>query len=249
MTENLEALHAEEERLRHLHKQLVEGKEELRDHLAVIQDGMNAIWVLVHEHTHRGDDELTMQFLGIRLFNLSAASTKLAYAGYYQSAFSAVRDLLETFFLVDYLVSNRSEIAIWRTATKEQLRGIFGPSAIRKALDKRDSFKEGRRKQIYDLISHHATHATPSGFRLTVKDQLGEIGPFYSEANFEAWAQELVKVVANAGVVLGTMFHKLAPELTITQVAYLDHLNAWKKKYFGGPDLWQADLDEPEKAP
>jgi hypothetical protein len=239
MINNLDSLHAEEERLRQVHKDLVSHKEDLRDHIDMIHEGMNVIWALTHEHEHRNDHELTMQFLGIRLFNLSAASIKLAYGGYYQCAFSAVRDLLETFFLVDYLRSNENQISVWKAATKDQLKGQFGPNAVRNALDKRDGFKEGKRKKIYDLISHHATHATPSGFKLTSKEQLGEIGPFYREVNFEAWAQELVKIIANAGVVFGSMFRNIDPNLLLTKAAYLEHLNNWKKKYFGAPDVWE----------
>jgi hypothetical protein len=234
---NLDILHTEEERLRQVHKDLVSNKEDLRDHIGMIQEGMNIIWALTHEHTYRNDDELTMQMLGIRIFNLSAGSIKLGYAGYYQSAFSAVRDLLETFFLVDYLCSNRDQISVWKGASKDQLKRQFGPSAIRNALDKRDGFKEGKRKQIYDLISHHATHATPSGFRLTVKDKLGEIGPFYSEVNFEAWMQELVKIMCNAGEVLGSIYQDADTKLLLTKAAYIDHLNEWKKKYYGGLDV------------
>jgi hypothetical protein len=235
MTENLDTLHAEEERLRDQHKKFIESKEDLKDHISIIHEAMNVVWALTHDHAHRSDDELTIQFLGIRIFNLAAASIKLAYAGYYQSAFSAVRDLLETAFLLDYLVSNQTQIPIWKNGTKDQLKGMFGPNAVRNALDKRDGFKEGKRKEIYDLISHHATHATPSGFKLTVKNQLGEIGPFYSENNFDAWAQELVKVMSSVGLVFGKMFHKLEPKLTLTKASYFDHLNNWRKKYFGAP--------------
>jgi hypothetical protein len=223
--------------LRDEHKKFAESKEDVRDHISIIHEAMNVVYALAHDHMHRNDDELTIQFLGIRIFNLSAASIKLAYAGYHQSAFSAVRDLLETAFLLDYLISNTSQIRVWKTATKDQLKGVFGPNAVRNALDSRDGFKEGKRKEVYDLISHHATHATPSGFKLTVKNQLGEIGPFYSEVNFEAWAQELVKVMSSAGVVFGKMFKNLEPELTLTKVSYLDHLSAWRKKYFGAPGI------------
>jgi len=93
---NLDTLHAEEERLRQVHKDLVSGRKDLRDHIAMIQEGMNIVWALTHDHTCRNDDELTMQMLGARLFNLSASSIKLAYSGYYQSAFSNLRDLLES---------------------------------------------------------------------------------------------------------------------------------------------------------
>src|ERR1700737_51177 len=106
MTQNLDTLHIEEERLRAEHKKFAESKEDVRDHISIIHDAMNVVYALTHDHMHRSDDELTIQFLGIRIFNLSAASIKLAYAGYYQSAFSAVRDLLETAFLLDYLTSN-----------------------------------------------------------------------------------------------------------------------------------------------
>jgi hypothetical protein len=237
MTQNLDSLHAEEERLRGEHKKFAESKEDVRDHISIIHEAMNVVYALAHDHIHRNDDELTIQFLGIRIFNLAAASIKLAYAGYYQAAFSAVRDLLETAFLLDYLVSNPSQIGVWKTATKDQLKGVFGPNAVRNALDSRDSFKKGKRKEIYDLISHHATHATPSGFKLTVKNHLGEIDPFYSEINFEAWAQELVRVMSSSGVVFGKMFKKLEPKLTLTKASYLDRLSTWRKRYFGAPDI------------
>jgi hypothetical protein len=239
MTENLDTLHDEEERLRVEHRKFVESKEDVRDHVLAIEEAMNVVYALTHDHAHRNDDELTIQFFGIRIFNLAGASIKLAYGGYYQTAFSTVRDLLETSFLLDYLVSNPNQISVWKTATKDQLKGVFGPNAVRNALDKRDGFKEGKRKEIYDLISHHATHATPSGFKLTVTNQLGTIGPFYSEDNFEAWVQELVKVMSGSGVVFGKMFQKLDPELTLTKAAYLEHLSGWKKKYFGGPNVWE----------
>ena len=174
----------------------------------------------------------------IGFFNATAASIKLAYSGYYQSAFSALRDFLETYFLVDFLGSNPHEIETWKAATTADLKGRFGPNAVRNALDKRDGFKEGKRKQIYDLISHFATHATPSGFRLTLKGHLGELGPFYGEDKFEAWAQEAVKMAGHAGVIYGATFDNVDAGLLEAKVQFLDDLNNWKKKYFGGPDIW-----------
>jgi hypothetical protein len=235
---NLATLHRKEERLRSEHLKLIEKREDLGDHIKLIQDAMNVIWAFTHDHTHRSDDELTLQFLGIRLFNTAASSIKLAHAGYYQNAFSALRDLLETYFLVDYLCSNRHQISEWRAASNEELRGRFGPNAIRQALDKRDGFKEGKRKIIYDLISHHATHATPSGFRMTVKDQLGEIGPFYSEENFVAWIQEAVKMLSHVGIIFASAFTEVEDRFLLLKSDYIQDLNAWKRKHFGGPDVW-----------
>jgi hypothetical protein len=65
---------------------------------------MNAIYAFTHDHAHGSENELTLQYLGIRLFNAAGASLKLALSGYYQKAFDQVRDVIETYFLVDYLV-------------------------------------------------------------------------------------------------------------------------------------------------
>jgi hypothetical protein len=124
-----------------------------------------------------GDDELTMQFLGIRLFNAAAASVKLALSGYYQKAFVHLRDILETYFLVDYLRSNPAQIAAWKNADNRTLRRDFSPMRIREALDKRDGYATQGRKKFYELVSQYASHATYRGFQLTAQRKLGQIGP------------------------------------------------------------------------
>jgi hypothetical protein len=40
--------------------------------------------VFTHDHQHGSKNELTLQYLGVRLFNAAAASIKLALSGYYQ---------------------------------------------------------------------------------------------------------------------------------------------------------------------
>ncbi len=144
--DNLVTLHVEEERLRGEHLALTAGSEELTDHIHMIREAMNMLWAFTHDYTQKNEDELTIQFLGIRLFNAAASSIKLAHSGYYQNSFSALRDFLETFFLVDFLVSNPETISEWRSADTKTLRNEFGPAAVRDALDKRDGFK-GKKTQ------------------------------------------------------------------------------------------------------
>ena len=232
--DNLATLHFEEERLRGVHLEQIASDEALQDHIYIIREAMNIIWALSHDHTNRDDDELVMQFLGIRLFNAAAASIKLSHGGYYQQAFSALRDFLETFFLVDYLVSFPDKIQPWKTAGEKQLRNEYGPAAIRVALDARDGFTEKKRKQVYDLISHYATHATPAGFGLVVKDNLGEIGPFYRPEMFSAWMHEAVKMICNSGIVFGYNFKDVDPKLLATKVKYVTDLKVWRAKYYEG---------------
>jgi pimeloyl-ACP methyl ester carboxylesterase len=91
--DNLHTLHAEEERLRDASLTLIGGREDLREHLAIVHEAMNAIFAFTQEHVQGSDDELTLQLLGIRLFNAAAASIKLALSGYYQKAFVHMRDI------------------------------------------------------------------------------------------------------------------------------------------------------------
>ncbi|WP_298255067.1 hypothetical protein [Bradyrhizobium sp.] len=84
--DNLISLHDEEEAIRTDSLALVAKRTDLTDHLALIQEAMNVIWAFTQEHVHNSDDELTFQFLGIRLFNAAAVSIKLALAGYYIAA-------------------------------------------------------------------------------------------------------------------------------------------------------------------
>lgn len=231
MTDNLSTLHDEEERLRAQTLAYIASNEELRDHLAIVRESMNIIWGVTHDHPHKNDDELTIQFLGIRLFNAAGASIKLAQSGYYQNAFQHLRDFLETYFLLDYLRSNANKIATWQAADKKQLTKEFSPRAIRTALDTRDGFTEGKRKQLYDLISSHATHVTYRGFRLTTKNMLGEIGPFFHEANLLAWLQESAKMLTHGAVVYSSHFTNVGLPLLRVKEKYLEDLGLWKKKY------------------
>jgi hypothetical protein len=102
-TDNLTSLHSHEEELRATSLAAINADAALSDHWNLVAEAMNAIYAFTHDHVHGSENELTLQYLGIRLFNAAGASVKLALSGYYQKAFHQVRDLIETYFLVDYL--------------------------------------------------------------------------------------------------------------------------------------------------
>jgi hypothetical protein len=108
---------------------------------------MNAICAFTRDHVHASENELTLQYLGIRLFNAAGASVKLALSGYYQKAFGQIRDLIETYFLVDYLSTYPEKIDEWKRADKKKRISHFGPGFIRNELDKRDGYTSGERKE------------------------------------------------------------------------------------------------------
>jgi hypothetical protein len=239
MTDNLTSLHEHEEHLRTQSLALIGRRVDLADHLALVQEAMNVIWAFTHDHVNESDDELTMQFLGIRLFNAAAASMKLALSGYYQKAFVHVRDILETYFLADYLRSNLDKISVWKNATKKQRLTEFSPRRIREELDKRDGYKENARKFAYDLISENASHASYRGFHLTTQGGLGQIGPFLDEVKLQAWLEEMAKRFGHAAVILVSNYEGTDHRLDLTRQHYLRAMNNWGKKYYG-PTFPQA---------
>jgi hypothetical protein len=129
-TDNLTSLHSHEEELRATSLAAINADAALSDHWNLVAEAMNAIYAFTHDHVHGSENELTLQYLGIRLFNAAGASVKVALSGYYQKAFHQVRDLIETYFLVDYLSTYPEKIDEWRRADKKTRIAQFGPASF-----------------------------------------------------------------------------------------------------------------------
>jgi hypothetical protein len=234
-TDNLTSLHKHEETLRARSADTIGGNAPLSDHWNLVREAMNAIYAFVHDHPHGSENELTLQYLGVRLFNAAAASVKLALSGYYQKAFVHLRDVIETYFLVDYLSTNPQKIDEWKHADRRARIAEFGPAFIRKALDKRDGYASGERKKIYDLISELASHASYSGILLTATGpaNMVQVGPFFDEKKLTAWLQEMAMRLSHAAVVL--LSHPEGNDIGLlkAQKHYLEVTNKWWSKYRG----------------
>ena len=235
LPENLISLHKHEEQIRADSLRLIEAKQNLSDHLAMIHGAMAIIYALANDQVNASDDELTIQYLGLRVFNSTAASLKLSLSGYYQSAFALVRDIFETVALLDYLHTNPSQIAVWKTSDKNQRITEFGPGAIRNALNSRDQFSGNKRKEMYDRLSEYASHATAPGFQLLAPEGLGQIGPFLSEKYLKAWLEEAVKFLVHGATIFMGHFPKVEPPLLLKKADFLDHANRWRDNYMGNP--------------
>ena len=229
----MSSLHNHEEELRARSLAAIEADTALSDHWHLVSEAMNVIYAFTHDHAHGSENELTLQYLGIRLFNAAGASVKLALSGYYQKAFGQVRDVIETYFLVDYLSTYPEKIDEWKRADKKKRISHFGPGFIRKALDKRDGYTTGQRKQIYDLISELASHASYSGIWLTTTGpaNMAQVGPFLDEKKLATWLQEMAMRLSHAAVVLVSNAERSDMKLLMTRKHYLEVANEWWSKY------------------
>ena len=114
LTDNLESLNEYE---RELHTKSVlemNSEPQLKDQLIIIQESLNLIFDLTKSYKNQNDNELTIQYIGIRLFNSIVVSLKLLLSGYYQTSVIIQRDILETGFLLDYFLSNQDKIEEWK---------------------------------------------------------------------------------------------------------------------------------------
>ncbi len=204
--DNFRETHGQEEKFRAETMALIEADAAMRMRFSLVEKALSLIFVYTADHKARSDDELTVQMLGIRIFNSAAASIKLGLSGYYQTAFGQLRDIMETGFLIDLFRTSPSKIAEWKNADEKTLRDEFAPVKVRDALDRRDGNKEKKRAKQYKILCEYAAHATYRGFRMTMRNGNGEIGPFVEDINLRAWIEEMVLRLGPTAVIYAKLF-------------------------------------------
>ena len=198
--ENFDFLHRGQEHIRELSKAEIAGSDVLLRHFNAVAESLTAIDHFAKAYDHAGEDELTIQLLGVRLFNSAAGAVQSLMGGYYQNAVMLQRDLLEVSFLLDYFRSNRDRIAEWRGCTESARNKNFSAFKIRTALDDRDGFTERKRAEHYALLCTLGAHASYQGFQLLQPNPGGDAhcGPYFSERALNAVVAELAKICVMA---------------------------------------------------
>lgn len=243
--DNFKRLHEGEEFVRARSLEAVERADDLALHLATAEKAADLIHYFVHRDEHRDDDELTIRLLGIRMFNCLNATLKLLLSGYYQASTLQQRDMIETFFLLDYFLTDRSLIARWRLADDKALRSEFAPVSVRKALDARDAFEGQKRAALYKLFSSLAGHPHPRGFQLIrLPNGLHHCGPFFEDTPFRATLSELGKGAVQAGQIFSQFFGAVSKADYQMKLVFLEIQQRWMKHFLGQEPVDSDQLDE-----
>jgi hypothetical protein len=241
--ENFDNLLVGENAIRGMSKASICASEDLSRHAAMVEQSMTMLNFLVKRHVHTNQDELTIQFLGIRLFNSGSSAMKLLMSGYYQSTVMVMRDILETTFLLDYFHSNRSEIAVWRKCDERKRNNMFGAWKVRTALDERDGFTEGKREAAYRLLCELGSHPTYKGFQMLTAagSDLGIVGPFFELKSLDAVLSELAKIMMQAGAQFRFFEEKTLLDYQM-MLSYLKAQADWADHFWGAKtDRTQID--------
>ena len=231
LPDNLESLFKQEEDIRVQSILHINSENDLKDHLAIVYDSLNMIFDLTIHYVPVLEDELTIQFLGIRLFNSVTCSLKLFLSGYYQNSVALQRDILETGFLLDYFSSNPSKISEWRSSSSKERFRKFKPKLVRDALDTRDGFKTEKRKEIYSMMCEYATHPSFPGIKLFSPVGGARIGAFFDATFLKSVLVELALRVPLSALVYMDHFKNLPQNYLRPKIEFIDKLKNWSIKY------------------
>ncbi len=255
--ENLILLHTGEEECRKKSIQSITADKDLSDHLQMIEHAMDIINIFIMQHVHTSKDELTIQCLGIRLFNDLSSSIKLLFSGYYQTATVMLRDVLETVFLLDYLKSNTELITTWAACSEEERLKSFSPVKIRIALDDRDGLTTRKREEAYKLLCRLAAHPSPEGFRMLTPIAGGDAhcGPFFEFTALKAVLSEMAKLAIQAGNQFALFFPKNTNATRGISLDFMEKQGKWCERFYNRPydpkpiDDIRADMRKLEDQP
>jgi hypothetical protein len=233
--ENFDLLHRGEEFIRDKTKSAIEASDVLLRHFNAVAESMTLVDHFARGYAHTGDDELTVQLLGVRLFNVAAGAMQSLMGGYYQNSVMLQRDLLEVSFLLDYFKSNRERIAEWRGCTESERNKNFGAFKVRTALDDRDGFTERKREAHYKLLCSLGAHASWQGFELLRPIPGGDAhcGPFFAERAVEATMAELAKICMLAATNFNPFFEAKSIVDWKTKLRFMEVHVAWFEHFFG----------------
>lgn len=211
--------------------EIIAADEALLDHLHVIEAAMAATYAHVIDQADRIPDELTLQKLGIRLFNDLASTLSQGLAGYYQQAFDTLRDLVELQFLFDDFSGDRSRIGRWTSLARREREKEFSPRAVRERLDARYSHVGQKRRAVYQRFCMLASHPSPEGFVLTAPNGDARLGPFIEPRFVKALMDETAVVGLQATINFTSLLPAHTDQERQAKQAFLHRGGPWLEKY------------------
>lgn len=193
--QNLKRLWAAEDEMMAWAATVVASEEYLRDHLELIEAYMDCV-EMVRRSAPAGDRSVALVGLFLRTFDASSYCVRSAMSGNYTGCAMYARDLLETQFLLSYLLDDVGRPEAWLSSDPKSSPDEYKPVVIRKYLDKRDGFVERKREQSYKMLSTLGAHPSPGGLEL--KRDGGKAihnGPLKQRDTLEQCIQEAARVV------------------------------------------------------
>jgi hypothetical protein len=230
LLENLARLNQAKANIRTESMTALSNDSALLDHAAIVELWMDAILFLSTKVKATTDDDLTIQYIGVRLFNSTACALDLILSGFYQAATPHVRDVMEINFLLTDFCNDRKRIKRWRESDERDRKKFFQPVHVRSRIDDADGFREQKRKNAYDTLSKFGVHPTPDSNALLAKNGLVVAGPFYDFPRLKALLEELVMRLSTGTLSFSGFFTEYDETLERHRTL-LAKTDEWRAKY------------------
>jgi len=234
--DNFLRLHAYEDTIRAQSLETIRTSDDHLWHLALVEKSLDLLNILSKKFESNGDDQLTVQLLGIRMSNDLCAALRLLTSGYYQGAVMLLRDVFETSLLVDLFSNQPERISEWRTVSEKERRQRFRVFDIRVALDQRDGDTSRRREKRYGLLCELGAHPTYRGIALTrAEDGLAVWGPFHRGDLLRAAIEDTAWVAMEAAFVMGRHFDLKQIDHIAVDLGFYEWVSRWNERFFNVP--------------
>ncbi|MEL7444678.1 MAG: hypothetical protein AAGK02_02560 [Pseudomonadota bacterium] len=193
--ENLTRLWAAEDNLVTWSKSVVASEKYLQDHLQMIEAYMDCV-ESVRQSGLSSERHIALGSLFLRTFDASSYCVRSAMSGNYTGCAMYARDLLETQFLLSYLLDQPGRPEAWLSSDPKSSPEEYKPVVIRKYLDLRDGFVERKREKAYKMLSTLGAHPSPGGLELK-RDGSRAIhnGPLKQRDTLVQCIQEVARVI------------------------------------------------------
>jgi hypothetical protein len=234
LPDNLKRLHQAEEELRRRSVAAVEADPHLATEMQAAHDALDHLTVLVGLPAVEGSDRHTLQLLALRSLNFVASALKVGMAGYYQVAFSLLRDLLETTNLVDLFLADSTLVSTWKNGDKATHNKLFRPVVVREALQNLPQHAGQNRQPKYGTFSTFAAHPNYAGFALLVGDNGPNMGPFFDLKKLKALLEDMGRLSSHLTLNLSIAIETEeddAMEFFRAKAAFLERLAVYRRTW------------------
>jgi len=114
----------------------------------------------IRRRVSSGERHTALAGLFLRTFDSMSYCIRSAVSGNYTGSGMYARDLLETQFLIEFLLAEPGRPEHWLNADSKALKTQYSPLSIRMELDKRNGFTKEKRRQAYAALSSLAAQGT-----------------------------------------------------------------------------------------
>jgi len=144
----------------HAESQSLSYAEDLDDELVLLGNSMHAIYLSATcvENCVGGSHQI--EYIGARVYNLSAASYKLITSGFYDEAQSLIRSVGEISNLVSLAVHDHTSFEEWVDSDKQTRIKKFSPAKVRMLVEKAGGILL-MNQELYSELCEEYTHLIP----------------------------------------------------------------------------------------